>query len=350
MTAQYHYWPAGFANQPGGSAQATPFSISPNTATSNTRALCTLKAASLPFGPGTVLNELAFRRDSQHATGYPAVNGNLRVKIGVVPDAMRPSGRFQSAWLGEPQQVFNGTPFSLPNAPFPGSGTAAPFDLVIPFTKPFTYLGGDLGIDIEWTGPPNTDWKRDAIQLPFDQSGDFRALGAGCPGSTTYGPNLWVDVQNLRPGGSINLRLDGCAPPALASFYLGLPTTSPVPLSPFGLGATCAAHIGPALTWNSLVGDVSTRYARARLDLPLPNDPLLIGAPLSFQALALDFFVASSAPFVSSNAIDVICGAPSGIAPVEYGRTIWVWGSRGNNRVDGSFVSPPNYVPVIRFG
>lgn len=345
-------WPPGYDTVPGGSAQATPFSISPNTATANTRALFTLKAASLPFGPGTVINELAFRRDSQFAVGYASANGRLRVKIGVVPDAMRPAGRIQSVWVDTPTEVFNGAPITLPPAAFPGTGTVAPFNLIITFTKPFTYLGGDLGIDVEFTGPRNTVWNRDAVQLPYDESGDFRHIGPGCPGSTTYGPSLWVDVQDLRPGGAVNLHLDGCSKitPSLAVFFFGTPLPASIPLVTTGFGPLCSAHVSPAISVTSLIGDVSTRYARSQINIPLPNNALLIGAPLSFQALALDYFVQSGLPMVVSNGLDVICGAPSGAPPVEYGRTIWLWGSLGNNRVDGAFVSPPNYVPVIRFG
>ncbi len=113
-------WPAAYAAAPGNAVLNTPFTAQPGHPTPTTRCCVVIDAASLPFGPGTTLTQLALRRDTSYAAqSYATVNGALRVRIGraVAPPDQVQDVRFHRLWNGQPTQVFNAnsaTPFTVP--------------------------------------------------------------------------------------------------------------------------------------------------------------------------------------------------------------------------------------------
>lgn len=367
--AQY-YWPAAYANTPGNAVMNAPFTAMPGQPTQRTRCMVILDAASLPFAANTVLTQLSFRRDASYtAAAYPAISGTLRVRVGraaVAPDAVR-DVRFARLFDGQPTTVHNSTsvaPFTVPAAS-PPSGGAQPFAVVVPFsTATYTYTGGPLAIDIEFVPTAGTaEWRIDAFAIDAPSSGSQRLLGSGCMGSNGFRPFHYALPETTYPGATLTVQMEGsvrsATPGTLQDFAMhmvGLSNTMtsgalPLPLdlaAATGMPSGCMLRVDPLITRLVPVQNPSANFARAISQLPLPNNSLFVGLPLSSQWLAFDDGVAAAAKATVSDGVEITLGPAAPPAAPRLATTIWKYGAAGTDNDSGRMV-PRGYGPVLRF-
>ncbi|MCA8942282.1 MAG: hypothetical protein KDB80_06940 [Planctomycetes bacterium] len=342
-------WPSVYQTQAGEGAMSAPFTLNPGQIRNDARSITTIDAQSLPFGPGSVINELAFRRDTLDAQTYGAVTGYCEVYIGVVENGMLPTGN--ARWLmRDAKKVFAGN-LSIPAASRPSSGTA-PFSLVIPFQSTWTYPGGDLGFEVSWVDSAGNKWRRDAVEIEDRVDGTFSNVGGhGMFGTHDYAPMQWIDPGEAVPGGQLTFHLEGAPPErpfGSAVHYLGQLRSQPIQLQqhPYVGGEF---WIEPFLSRLLLTSDHASEYARATVSWNLNNDPALSGIVFASQWLVLDAHQNVRIPVLPSDAMTVEVGSASTTDHIAYGRSLWAYG-KGSNRNQALQRGPRNYVPVTRFG
>jgi hypothetical protein len=351
-------WPTGYDSVAGGAAQEAPFSVSSARlplAPLRVRSAVSIAGATLPFGPGTTITAIALRRDALYGTTYPAQSGQVQLHIGTIASAEQTTGAFNLDWQSQSLAALGA--LSLPAASRPSTG-AAPFGVRIPFQKPWVYPGGDLRIDLTWTGVAGSMWRRDAVALGDRQSARAVTRGSGCPGSEGRVAYAWVDPELAVAGGVLDVRLEGAvlSPILPAVHLLGFDRSTfngaplPASLGPVGGPAACFLHTDVVATQVVPLGDRSTLYSRGRARWPVPADPTLVGSRVSAQSLVPDPAIGTRLPFTASNALGIAIGAPVPPASASryLGRTAWKYGAVGWGN-DGGVLSPRNYVPIIEF-
>ncbi len=363
-------WPASYASVPGNAVMNAPFSYRPVTVQSGqaalgTRCMVIIDPASLPFGTGTVLTQLAFRRDVSYPTqGYAGETGSLSVRLGranLLPNDVQ-DVRFARLWDGAWTEVAAIPSFSVPAEPAPGTNLPS-FNLVIPFTNSYTWQGGPLAIDIVFTpsGGVPTQFRIDAFAQPRPQTGSSRRVGEGCTGSNGFTPFHYALPETTMPGMSMRVQVEGGRlPPTPGSFEIlafhlvGLQNTSyqgsplPFALSTFGGLPSCFLRTDPLLSYTVLVRNNSRMFSRAVNSVPLPANSALVGAVLYSQWLLPDTGTAAPLPIIASDAQAITLGE---IVPTPTPRmacTIWKYGAAGFDNESGRMV-PDGYGPVIRF-
>ena len=340
-------WPVGYANQRGNVTMAPPFTVTRDAANPTTRVMHSLTAASLPFGSGRQIRGISWRRDALANTSYAAVQGEIRIRIGQVPNAMRLAGTFANPWT-DLVEVVPRRAYSVPAAARPSGGGPAAFLPTITFDRPFDYRGGDLVIEIEFHGPPGALWRRDAVQTEVATSAVQRTVGRGCASSNGMTPDLWTNLRLARPGGAIRAKID-LAPwpdPAAAFGVLFVGGGMPAfPLAWIGMPIGCHAHVYPLETMTSPLADRSAQFTSASFWMPVPNDRSFSGASVVMQGLVADSQSTAPLPMAASDAIALTLGStPPATTPL--GRSVWWYGASG---AGGGQVSPDNTVPVLRF-
>lgn len=134
-------------------------------------------------------------------------------------------------------------------------------------------------------------------------------LGTGCPSSVAV---LELDAdQPPMLGRDTALRLRGLPPePGVFVWLIGFDDhvygnlALPASLAPYGLAAACELRIAPAIV--EVLGHAgSTAVVRFQL----PNVPALAGVQFFTQALAIDPWLATSAPLGITNAIRFVAGS-----------------------------------------
>ncbi|MCC6784222.1 MAG: hypothetical protein IT457_15375 [Planctomycetes bacterium] len=242
---------------------------------------------------GHDLTALVFRRDG-NVSPDALTPGTLHasVSIGIAafgPDEVRPD---LAANLPAPQLVFSG---SVPLPASPDARARQPqwsgSDVVeIPFAAPWRYSGGDLAIELQYSGSGTIWWPIDAHEDPA--TGSVQSFGHACGGrAAVWGTtNHAADVQ-LVVGGTASFQFNGAAN-AFAWFFVGItPLSSPMDLGFVG-AAGCTFDIAPIL---SLATAVSADWTpdpavggMAELALTMPSSPLFLGAEIWTQWLEID--------------------------------------------------------------
>lgn len=363
--AQY-YWPAGSASTAGNAVMNAPFTSQPGHPTRTTRCMVILDPASLPFPVGTVLQRLSLRRDVSYPNqSYGPATGSLTVRIGraaAVPGRVQ-DVRFVRLWEGTPTMVHDvsATPFVLPAASPPGAGVP-PFDLVIPFTAPFTWQGGPLAIELLWTPTSGSSaWRIDAFARARPQHGTFRPAGGGCQGSNGFTPLHYALPETTMPGALLTVQMEGARLPSssgsiesVACHVLGLQNTTyqgqPLPraLSSVGGPSGCFLRVDPLLTFTVPVSNPSALFARATNSIMLPPHPALVGTVLYSQWLMFDSGYNVPLPLIVSDAQAITLGSVAPPPAVRAACTIWKYGAGGFGSDSGLMV-PDDYGPVLRF-
>ena len=362
LTCQTWVWPASYATRPGEGALNTPFSVATGVATNASRLLVVIQAASLPFPSGTVIHELAFRRDRQDSsTAYGAMSGQLRVLIGttsVAPDQIH-DAHMGDLWSAAPTQCLDAA-VSLPAAAAPGA-TLPGFTAVFPLAAPFTWTSGNLVIDLRFIATPPTTWRVDAMASPPQQDGRLRPIGAGCRGSNGFLPISTASLDTAVPGSTLHLRVDQTRIPATAqapdnfalswlgdsaSQYSGVPL--PFSLQPLGLPSGCWLRTSMTAVQVVPVGSPSLVFARAESFWRLPSDPGLVGATLYAQWLLNDSGLTAPLRMTVSDALAITLGTPDPAPHRWIGSVLWRYGATGSDHESGV---PPyqELAPVIRF-
>lgn len=350
LSAQRMVWPPGYDTRAGGSAQELPFSL-PDQVDGN-RSMILMTGSSLQPLAGTTISGLAFRRDAVHPDSYAGFSCNMEIRMGPIASATRLPAPIREPFSAPSTRVIWGD-FDVPRASA-GSGLP-PFSLSISLRVPYAYAGGDLGIDmvvepVASTGRP-TLWRRDAVLLRQQDEAFARARGTATLGRTDparYRPLAWIDPESLYPGGRLLSRAEQTPNvfglPAL--HYIGLPVDVPLETIGFPAGSRLLST-GLEYTLTT-TADMSKLWGQAVVDLPLPNDPRLVGAQLSSQWFILDPTLPDPLPILASAGVDWRIG-PQPRSEPRYGRTIW---GRGPDNWGADFaarISPPDYVPVIEF-
>ncbi|MFK7740737.1 MAG: hypothetical protein AB8H80_10470 [Planctomycetota bacterium] len=325
-----------------------------------------IRASSLPFSAGTVLNEIAFRRDAVHATPYVGRRGRIKVQLGIARPGNidHPTTSFDLNYASTPTFVLDETKATSDIVPAVGVPSGTPgFDLRLVFARPWQYPGGDLVVDIFHVGATAGEWRRDAVFVPDGEIGDFSFTRPGCPGSNGRTPRNLARPETAVPGGTLTLELFEAMRPAggVAGFAInlvgldgnshsGLPLPFDLHTIGFPVGCWLATSIGVSqlvATQPSAAGYGHAGTASAQAQYPLPGSPSLTSVQLWSQWLCADFSIAAPIGLTVSNAIRITLGEPAtGSSPIA--QTIWSYGAKGGE-VDSGTVAAGTYVPVIEF-
>ncbi len=349
-------WPIPYQSQPGEGAMSAPFTLSAAHPRRNSRATTTVHASSVPFGVGSTIDEIAFRRDEQDPASYAATSGYCEVRMGPTVSAEDPWANPQQVLQDDVVTTFRAN-LNLPAANPPSSGTA-PFTLVIPFDTSWTYAGGDFAFEVFYEGSASALWRRDAVQIEDREDGRYQTRGGhGVFGTHGYAPMQWIEPDLAVPGGELVFHLTG-APPTYpfgaalqllghgGSTFQGqtLPIQLPTDQYP---GGALEIHV---LLWQlQLTSDFSGEYARSTARWPVPTSTGLTGLTFASQWLVLDPANSAPLPLLTSSALEVDIGTASTTESISYGRTLWSYGAPEQRRHYYER-SPRNYVPVTRFG
>mgnify|MGYP003342218685 CR=1 FL=1 len=103
LPAQFVF-PSAYAGTLGNAVMNAPFTALTGQPTGSTRCMVVMDPTAVPFPVGTVLTQVAFRRDGAYpSTAYGGFTGNLTVRMGsviAVPDAVQ-DVRFARLWNGK---------------------------------------------------------------------------------------------------------------------------------------------------------------------------------------------------------------------------------------------------------
>lgn len=345
--AQGRVWPAPYATVPGESAMDTPFTITAFDTAQGSRCATLIRANSLPFGTGSVINAIAFRRDAVRTDIYAPRSGSYEMYVGSVNDAMHHGPGLRGIWLQQPVRVGAGN-LSLPLATPPVLG-AAPFTIAAPFQFAWTWPGGDMAYDIVFTGSPGTPWRRDAVRRTPRVDGQGWSIGTGCASTSGFVPLPWLDPDTAIPGGTLALRVQGAPLPAggVAIMMLGLPRGFGVPLDSIGFPVGCRTHVGAFYALGVPTGAPSRLYTQATARVQVPATSSLAGAVLAAEWVILDPALGTVLPFAISDGFAFQLGAGTTLS--NFGRSIWAYGSTQIGVSYSGRLAEPDYVPVTEF-
>jgi hypothetical protein len=351
-------WPPAFASVRGNAVMNGPFTVAPHLANTSTRWFVVLDASTVPFPVGTVIHRLSLRRDASYPQAYASATGQMVVRMGkaaAAPGALD-DVRFWRMFDGPSKAVFNTTPqtpYALPGASAPTGSAPAPFSVVIPFQRPYTWTGGPLAIEISWTPAAGTStFRLDAVALPR-RAGTSRNVASGCTGSNGFEPTHFVLPETTSPGATLQTQLEGARTPVnslelLAIHALGLPPASPLPLSAIGGVPGCNLRVDPLLTQAVVVGNPSRMFARALSATALPANQGLVGVVLQSQWLCFDTAFATPLPLTASDTQAITLGPVAVPAAPRSVRTWWRYGSALQGHEAGHMVTD-DYGPVLLF-
>ena len=352
-------WPPEFRWWTGEHAQATPFSLSPNQTATKARNMTVINPASLPFGKGSTISGIAFRREGEGEGTYAAqTGGRLRVQFGATNRTeLNLSHRFDDNWSQTPTIVFDQS-LNLPQAP-PPTGNP-PFAIPVAFTKPWTYNGGGMAIDLLYSHTAaTTEWFRDAATYSRgDRRGRSSTIGPGCTGSNGMAPYTYALTGTALPGRELVIALYGSVPPVQPEeFYainiVGYSTqnhgSTPLPfdLSLIGLGTGCKLYQNIIIFQAFTVTPANAQYSRAYALYPIPNSPFLANTAVYTQWFCFDSQVGSSLKVTASNGAEIFLGEPG--TPHNIGQTLWLYGASGGSTDMGETMPGQDYVAVIEF-
>ena len=349
-------WPVAYANQPGGEQLAAPFTLASGNRLPTARSVTTLKSWSVPFGPGSSIDRIAWRRESVTHNNYSASSGQLEVRVGLIRNAKRPSQTLARLFEDGSSKVFGGS-INLPSASS-SKGRAAAFQLSVPFATPWNYAGGDFAIDLHFKGSTGTKWLRDAVTPGREIHASFEQVGGrGCFGSNGFAPLTWCELDRAVPGGEFVMHLQGApsaGPTGTAMWMLGAAGGSfaglplPISLGMFGGREDCELRLNVLQSGGQAVADRSSMFSRSRMSIPIPSDNSTIGAEVTAQWAVLDEAIGTAVPRTTSNAITVKIGASPPTGSPFYGRSLWNYGMDLSGG-QGFQRSAANLVPVIQF-
>jgi hypothetical protein len=256
-----------------------------------------LGAGQLQSLVGRTITSLALRRDANWSESVSAGSSTVVVRMGHA--SVTPLGALAdfSLNVASPTEVFRAT-VALPAAgpaPSPPSWSA-PFAIELPFSTPFTYVGGTLGIEIEGSNvaPAEFWWAVDGVEDDLAGSVAYEGLGCG-PRGFPNGFSGLVAETSLVLGSSADFVLYG-QPNASAFLLLGA-STFPNPIDLGALGAPgCELRVDFFAVLAKTVVDSGIQGVGglARALVPLPAQTTLLGGQLYAQWLELGAVIASS--------------------------------------------------------
>ncbi|MGE3966430.1 MAG: hypothetical protein AB7I09_20205 [Planctomycetota bacterium] len=242
---------------------------------------------------GHSLDGLRFRRDvNVEDSALAAGSVSMQVRLGVA--ATSPATALPSFEANLPSSigVFDGT-VALPASPdvsqrAPGWSGADVIEIV--FATSWTYSGGTLAIELEWTGQGTQLWAGDAWLDAV--SGRVTTLGQACGPRTATGiETSHVAPTELRLGATAEFVFAG-APSTIATLLFGLSEqTPPIPLAALG-SPDCTLDLVPIAAFATASSALWTpdplAGGVARRSIAIPTDTALLSAVFFTQWLEFD--------------------------------------------------------------
>lgn len=306
-----------------------------------------IDAANLQPMIGRTITALSFRRNAV-VEDYAAATANLVVSISHSPrSAADPSPVFAANHGNSPTTVFQGT-LSAPFSPYLQDRVGDWRDagsVRVTFSTPFTYVGGNLCVDLDGTAAGNvpfTRWMIDAATAPSFGSATEVAPGCGAYGGSNH---EWasIDASTLVPGAAAKFGAFGLASAPALLVIAGIATPAGMPLPPIGSASNCSVNVNailgtvPAVFHPIIVPRVQHTEGYALVNLQLPAQGWMLGARLAAQWIDLG-------QFATSNAMEwTVTPSFQGLGMARVSAFHTASGSPTQGEVDLSLV------PVVRF-
>ena len=309
LQAQTKYFvvPAAYAKTEAKSRNTYPFSYD------EARTQMIYDGKKLGFSRG-VITEVAFRRDGTYGGIFKAKKLPLQVWISRSPHTDKSASVCFAQNRGpKPQLVFSGK-LSLPQAPAPAT-PPAPFKVVIPFSKPWIHLGGNICLEFASPGPKlYGKWMTDTYYNAEGGSGTKQKFGLACVPASGRTPRMNIPSYRLLLGKTTSLSLYAYRNSAPCFAFLGISKTSwggvalPFDLTPFGAKG-CKIYTDGAVV---LTATSHPTYASgtAKFCFFVPNDPSYLGKKIYTQGFVVDP-QANALGLLSSEAWEITFGTTS---------------------------------------
>ena len=283
---KYFVVPANYAKVEGKSRNNYPFAFDQQ------RTQMIYDGKKLGFKMGAI-TEVAFRRDGTYTKIFNAKKLPLKVWISKSPHTDKSASVCFAQNRGpNPKLVFNGT-LNLPQSAAPPSAPA-PFSIVIPFSPPWIYTGGNICLEMVSPDPKRTDtWMTDCFYNPEGGSGTKLKYGQACaPVGTGRTPKLSVYTFRLLIGKTAYVTLYAYRNSVPCFMFLGTSKTAwgtiklPFDLTP--LGATGCKIFTRADVILTATSHPSYSSGSTYFCFFVPDNSSFIGAHLYTQGFVID--------------------------------------------------------------
>ena len=285
---QYFVVPQAYANTEGGSTNNYPFGVHLS------RTQMVYNGAQLGFKLGAMY-EVTFRRDGTNTAVFTQKSIPLKVFISVSPNTDRTASLAFAENRGpNPVKVFDGF-MNLPQSIAPAT-PPAPFDVTIPFTAPWIYIGGNLCLEFEGPGPKATvAWHIDCFYTSEGGRGSSLEFGTPCASqapSPPKDPVLSITTSQLLIGKTASISLNAYRTNVPCLLFLGPSKTQWGPLAlPFDLTAMgakgCQILVDAGYVFAAM-SDPALSTAPAKFGLPVPNQPGFVNYPFTIQGFVIN--------------------------------------------------------------
>ncbi len=307
---KYFVVPAAYAKVEGKSRNTYPFSYDQQ------RTQLVYDGKKLGFKVGAI-TEVAFRRDGKWASTFSAKKLPLKVWISNSPRTDKSASVCFAQNRGpKPQLVFSGT-LSLPQAGPPATAPA-PFSIVIPFSPPWIYRGGNICLEMVSPGPKNyVRWMTDTFYNSEGGRGTASSYGLACaPTGQGSTPKLSISTSRFLVGKSPYVTLYSYRNKVPCFLFLGASKTAwgsiklPFDLTPFGAKG-CNVYTDPQVI---LIGLSHPSYTTgtAKFCFYTPEDPYLVGRHFYVQGFVVDS-KANALGLLSTEGWDIGLGTSSAV-------------------------------------
>jgi hypothetical protein len=170
--------------------------------------------------PGDTITGLTLRLDGSKTESWPTKDVTweaFNIKIGPGVSALGPT--LVDNFTATPTIARSG-PLDMPAGSFPAPDESPkPFGMIIPFTTPHTYMGGDLLFEFRTIAPDEVNFSNDAADA--DQTSGQGLFASGIDATTAGDPFLLNWVIQLQVGGTTVLRFNPISRDASGQLIIG---------------------------------------------------------------------------------------------------------------------------------
>ncbi len=283
---KYFVVPAAYAKVEGKSRNTYPFSYD------EVRTQMIYNGKKLGFSKGAI-TEVAFRRDGTYTSVFNAKKFPLKVWISKSPNTDKSASVCFAQNRGpNPKLVFSGT-LNLPQAGAP-STPPAPFSIVIPFSPPWIYTGGNICLEMVAPGPYRYDrWMTDTFYNSEGGSGTRQMFGQACaPTGSGKTPRLSVSTFRLLIGKTAYISLYAYRNNVPCFMFLGASKTAwgglKLPYDLTALGATGCKVLTGADVILTATSHPSYSSGSTYFCFFVPENPSFIGQHIYSQGFVID--------------------------------------------------------------
>ncbi len=283
---KYFVVPSAYAKVEAPSRNTYPFSYD------EVRTQMIYNGKKLGFKIGAI-TEAAFRRDGTYSSVFNAKKLPLKVWISKSPNTDKSASVCFAQNRGpNPKLVFSGT-LNLPRAGAP-STPPAPFSIVIPFSPPWIYTGGNICLEIVAPGPYRYGrWMTDTYYNSEQGRGTALQFGRACaPAGGGKTPKLKAYTYRLLIGKTAYISLYAYRNSVPCFMFLGTSKTAwgsiKLPFDMTPLGATgCKIYTGAAAILTA-TSHPSYSSGITYFCFFVPEDPSFLGQHIYSQGFVVD--------------------------------------------------------------